>query len=87
MSVRAQKLRSMVWVLVVCMVSFLLAVSEAHAAPTVARKAGQDRYETSKNVVLDAFTASDWAVVCTGESFADALSATGLAGALGCPPC
>ena len=67
------------------MVSFLLAVSEAHAAPTVARKAGQDRYETSKNVVLDAFTASDWAVVCTGESFADALSATGLAGALGCP--
>ena len=85
MSVRAQKMRSMAGVLVVAMLSFLLCVSEAHAAPTVARTAGQDRYETSKNVVLDAFTASDWAVVCTGESFADALSAAGLAGTLRCP--
>ena len=83
MGMSTSRLDTVAQTLIVGMVAFLLAVAPAYGAPTVRRTAGGDRYETSKNVVLDAFTKSNWAVVCTGEFFADALAATGLAGTLG----
>lgn len=46
---------------------------------------GANRYDTMASVVAEGFEASEWAVVATGESFPDALSASALAGSYGCP--
>ncbi len=50
------------------------------------RLSGADRYATAAAVALDAFPlGSDTAVLASGEDFPDALSASGLAGALDAP--
>ena len=50
------------------------------------RLAGANRYETMALIVREAFPGrSGAAVLATGEKFADALAASALAGALGCP--
>ena len=49
------------------------------------RLAGRDRYQTMAAVSAEGFASSSRAVVATGESFAGALAASGLAGAMGCP--
>lgn len=49
------------------------------------RLGGSNRYETMGLIVEAAFDASEWAVVATGESFADTLAASALAGAHDCP--
>ena len=55
-------------------------------APATVRLAGADRYATMAAIVREAFpSASEWAVVATGEGFADALCASALAGARRCP--
>ena len=47
---------------------------------------GANRYDTAAKAALAAFPlGSEWAIVATGAGFADALSAGGLAGLLGCP--
>jgi putative cell wall-binding protein len=49
------------------------------------RIGGDDRYETSALISRHRFAASSMAVIATGGGFADALSASSLAGALRCP--
>ena len=57
----------------------------ASEASGVSRLAGSDRYGTMSALVRDAFATSDRALVASGASFADALAASALAGAYGCP--
>lgn len=45
----------------------------------VKRLAGQDRYETCSKIVQDGWTTSNYAIICNGENFPDALSAAPLA--------
>jgi len=53
---------------------------------TTRRLSGGDRYGTAAAVAEDTFpTGADTVVIATGESFADALAANGLAGALDAP--
>ena len=52
---------------------------------TVARIAGESASETSAAISSAAFTSSEWVVLARNDDFADAMSATGLAGALECP--
>lgn len=52
---------------------------------TVIRVAGDDRYETAAATSARHFAKSRWVVLASGENWPDALSATGLAGALDCP--
>ena len=59
--------------------------SGTSASSPVRRLAGANRYQTMAAVVADAFGSSEACVVASGASFADALSATGLAGALKAP--
>ena len=47
--------------------------------------AGSSRYETNQAQVLSAFSGCEWAIVASGEGYADSICAAGLAGALGCP--
>ena len=49
------------------------------------RKGGENRYETMQQVVQTTFEKSNYAIIATGDSFADALLANGLAGTLKCP--
>lgn len=51
----------------------------------VRRESGSDRYETMKRVIFSAFKQSDWAVLASGEGFADALSTQALAGSYAAP--
>src|SRR5690606_34895501 len=51
----------------------------------VQRLAGADRYSTGLEIVRNAFTNSSLAVIATGRSFPDALSATSVAGISGGP--
>ena len=55
--------------------------------PAISRIAGADRYETSRNIVEDAFGAGPYETtfVATGSNFPDALSAGAVAGQLGQP--
>lgn len=46
---------------------------------------GETRYDISAPQVKYAFSSSTWAIVTTGEGYADAIGAAGLAGALKCP--
>ena len=46
---------------------------------------GSTRYETSALQALDSFMTSEWVIIAGGESYADSISAAGLAGALKCP--
>ena len=54
---------------------------------TWTRLAGSDRYATMSAIVSEAFAddSSSYVIVCTGESFPDALSASALAGMLDAP--
>ena len=54
--------------------------SSGTASGRVVRKSGADRYETMAATVSSAFSSSEWAVVASGEGFADALCALSLAG-------
>lgn len=49
------------------------------------RLAGNNRYDTMSVIVSEGFTSSEWAVLATGENFADALVASSVAGALDAP--
>ena len=49
------------------------------------RLGGSNRYQTMQQVVDKTFERSDYAIIATGETFADALCANGLAGTLKCP--
>ncbi|MBN2840086.1 MAG: cell wall-binding repeat-containing protein [Coriobacteriia bacterium] len=53
--------------------------------PDPDRLSGDDRYLTAMAIVADTFGEAEAAVVASGENFPDALSASGLAGALGGP--
>lgn len=46
---------------------------------------GQTRYDTSALQALDGWESTDWAIVASGEGYADSICASGLAGALECP--
>ena len=52
---------------------------------TVERIAGESSSETSAAISSKTFDSSEWVVIARNDDFADAMSATGLAGALGCP--
>lgn len=56
-------------------------------APTIRRDGGEDRYETSRAIAQSSFaaTGSTLAYIATGESFADALSASAAAGSKKAP--
>jgi putative cell wall-binding protein len=56
------------------------AFTTATGVPT--RIGGNDRYETSAKIAANVDSCTEWAVVVSGTSFADALSANYLAGAL-----
>lgn len=56
--------------------------SQGYAVRTIG---GQTRYDTSSKQALDAFGSSTWAIVASGESYADSICSGGLAGALECP--
>jgi putative cell wall-binding protein len=49
------------------------------------RRGGNNRYDTMEAVVQATFEQSDYAVLVTGEYYADALLANGLAGTIKCP--
>jgi predicted outer membrane repeat protein len=49
--------------------------------PEVERYFGADRYETAVDAALSFWSASEHAIIASGENFPDALSAAGLAGA------
>ncbi|HEY3317169.1 MAG TPA: S8 family serine peptidase [Coriobacteriia bacterium] len=53
--------------------------------PGVTRVAGPDRYATAVQVSRRHFTSADTVVLATGENFADALGASGLAGSYSAP--
>ena len=57
----------------------LLLPTQVEAAPLSKRLAGSNRYETSSKIALDGWTTSNYAVVASGEGFADALCAAPLA--------
>jgi putative cell wall-binding protein len=52
---------------------------------TVERIAGDDRFETSRAIVADAFTGASVAYLATGLNFPDALTASAAAGTIGAP--
>ena len=49
------------------------------------RLGGANRYETMQQVVSGTFNSSSGVVLATGQNFPDALAASSLAGAMGCP--
>ncbi len=55
------------------------------ASPKVSRVSGANRYTTSYETSKANFATADHAVIATGAGFADALAASGLAGALDAP--
>jgi putative cell wall-binding protein len=57
----------------------------AASSSNVKRLSGSSRYDTMAAAVKSAFSSSDWAIVASGEGFADALAASALAGAHNCP--
>lgn len=59
--------------------------STSTSSGSVTRLSGSTRYDTMAAAVKAAFSSSDWAVVASGEGFADALAASALAGAHKCP--
>ena len=54
-------------------------------APAIRRDAGEDRYETSRNIARTAFAGSTTAYIATGLTFADALSASAAAASVDAP--
>ncbi|MBA4246774.1 MAG: hypothetical protein C0444_00550 [Microbacterium sp.] len=67
--------------------SVLDAVDALLPSATVERQFGADRYETSREIALDAFVpgATPIAFIATGRNFPDALAASAAAGSLGAP--
>ncbi len=57
----------------------LLLPTQVEATPLSKRLAGSNRYETSSKIALEGWTTSNYAVVASGEGFADALCAAPLA--------
>jgi putative cell wall-binding protein len=60
----------------------IVSPTPAVAVATVDRLAGADRYETAAVVATSTFTAATDAVVARGDTFPDALAASGLAGSV-----
>ena len=57
----------------------------AAASVSVSELKGATRYDTASAAVLSAFSTSTSVIVAGGDAVADAIAASGLAGALGCP--
>lgn len=57
----------------------MLSTSNANAATLNKRLAGNNRYETGAKIVREGWSTSDYAIVASGEGFADALCASPLA--------
>ena len=64
---------------------FVPSVALAQTAPEWKRLFGETRYDTMSAIVSECFKRSRRVVIASGEDFPDALSASALAGALGCP--
>jgi putative cell wall-binding protein len=60
-------------------------LSDPAVTSAVSRTSGSDRYATAIAISQKTFTSADTVVVATGRNFADALSASGLAGSYDCP--
>lgn len=60
-------------------------VASATPAEGVVRRSGANRYATALEITGDAFDAADAVVLASGADYADALGASGLAGALDAP--
>jgi len=60
-------------------------VADLQTIASVTRYGGADRYDTGLKVVNGTFSSASTAIVATGRSFPDALSATGVAGKLKAP--
>jgi len=56
-----------------------------HPGAIIKRIGGEDRYRTSQLISYENFPASDTVILATGRTFADALTASGLAGCLNAP--
>jgi len=56
-----------------------------HPGAIIKRIGGEDRYHTSRLISAENFTSSDTVILATGRTFADALTASGLAGCLNAP--
>ena len=89
MSIRTKRTtrRSFAAVIAAALVASVLALVASPAGATAAvtattRKSGTDRYATAAAAADDASTTETNFVLASGESFADGLSASGLAGAL-----
>lgn len=54
-------------------------------AVTLTRRDGADRYAVGASVSRSTFTSADTVIIASGEKFPDALTASGLAGAMGAP--
>ena len=59
--------------------------ASASGSSRVSRLGGAGRYDTMAGLVREGFSSSEHAAVASGASFADALAASALAGAHGCP--
>ena len=63
--------------------------TESEAIPmleaSIKRLSGHQAYETSSKIAVEAFESCEWAIVARDDDFADAMSATGLAGVYDAP--
>jgi putative cell wall-binding protein len=66
-------------------VSVRVVIGPPHLGVLVRRLAGDNRYGTSAVVSASAFTSAPTVILATGEKFPDALTASGLAGAMNAP--
>lgn len=73
--------------LLICftILSMIVLVSPAKAAPGLNRAWGNDRYATAVAISRQGWTNSKYVVIATGENFPDALSAAPLAKKYSCP--
>ena len=60
-------------------------IAESPPLPSLTRIGGSTRYDTMAQIVASAFQSCESVVLCSGEGYPDALSASALAGALRCP--
>ncbi len=63
----------------------ITATVNPHPGAIIKRIGGEDRYRTSQLISRENFTTSDTVILATGRNFADALTASGLAGCLNAP--
>lgn len=63
----------------------ITATVNPHPGAIIKRIGGEDRYRTSQLISYENFATSDTVILATGRNFADALTASGLAGCLNAP--